>query len=51
MTDPDALPDEIPAPKALIEAQRLEIATLKLCWWPSCAASNSAGAPNGPGSS
>ena len=30
MTDPDALPDEIPALKALIEAQRLEIATLKL---------------------
>ncbi len=30
MIDPDALPDEIPALKALIEAQRLEIATLKL---------------------
>jgi hypothetical protein len=30
MTDPAALPDELPALKALIEAQRVEIACLKL---------------------
>ncbi|WP_205780906.1 transposase, partial [Methylocaldum sp. 14B] len=30
MTNPDVLPDEIPALKTLIEAQRVEIAHLKL---------------------